>query len=157
MVVPLLAGPCRIGAYSLWNLSQDVGGTTIDASAIKAWLYVEGGISTIDDLMAYLVDYIVYGVIYGLIGASSTFSDYELTFFPSNVFCYQYNFYDDPTNANYAVPAKVASGDYETGTLFYSTVATYGKNQQSYPTQADITSCIAAYSGATAVCYSYTC
>ena len=110
-------------------------------------MYVDYSISEIDDLMVYLVDYIVYDIIYGLVGFSSTFT--EINFFPTNIQCYKWNFYDDSTNAAYAVPAKVTSGYMEPNTMFYGVNA-----GASYPTQAEISTCTAA---AGSNCYSYTC
>ena len=147
MVVPLLAGPCRIAAYSIWSYSQTSNGVTIDAGMIKAMLYVDYSISTTDDLMAYLVDLIVYGYTYPALGMSSTFT--EINFFPSDIMCYLYNFYDDSTSAYYAVPSKYTGGLMEPNTMFYGV-----NNQASYPSQSDITTCGTA---AGSNCYSYTC
>ena len=89
MVVPLLAGPCRIAANSIWNFEQVSGGVTIDSGMIKANLWINWEIESIDDLMSYLVDYVVYGKAYGLIGFSTTFT--EIAFMPSDVQCYNWN------------------------------------------------------------------
>ena len=117
MVAPLLAGPCRIAAFSIWNYSQTNNGTTIDAGMTKAMLYVDYNISTTDDLMAYLVDYVIYGKTYPALGMNSTFT--EIDFFPEDIMCYVYNFYDDPTHDYYKVPEKYTGGDYEPNTMFY--------------------------------------
>lgn len=143
MLVPLLAGPCRIAAYSIWNLSQVSNGVTIDSGMLKAMLYINWDIFSINDLMAYLVDYIVYGNLYSYIGLSTTFT--EITFFPSDLQCYKWNYYDDPTNANYAVPSKTTAGDYEQNTYFYANGAS-----GAYPTQSFLASCGSS-------CYAYTC
>ena len=59
---------------------------------MQAMLYVEYQIKSIDDLMVYLVDYIIYGLIYPAAGLSTTFT--EINFFPSNLNCYLYNWWD---------------------------------------------------------------
>jgi hypothetical protein len=92
LVVPLLAGPCRGAAYALFTFTQDVGGITISSETMQAMLYVDYKIKSIDDLMVYLVDYIIYGLIYPAAGLSTTFT--EINFFPANLNCYLYNWWD---------------------------------------------------------------
>ena len=93
---------------------------------IKAMLYLDYKIYSIDDLMAYLVDYIVFGQMYPLVGFTSTFT--EINFFPTNIFCYQYNWYGS-SNAGASTPTKNTGGVMETNTMFYG-----ANNQASYPT-----------------------
>ena len=112
-----------------------------------AYLYVDYDIKNSDDLMVYLMDYIMYGVVYDLLGWSTTFTD--INFFPTDLLCYTYNQYDD-NDPSSSVPTKTASGNYEQNTGFYS-----WKLEAAYPTQAEITNCIASYSQA--YCYQYTC
>ena len=60
---------------------------------LRAYLWVEYDIEEVDDLMAYLVDYIVYGEIYGILNLKTTFT--EINFFPDDLFCYLFNFYGE--------------------------------------------------------------
>ncbi len=53
--------------------------------------------------MAYLMDFIMYGVIYDMFGWSTTFT--EINFFNSDLLCYSYNFYGS-TNAAAAIPSR---------------------------------------------------
>ena len=86
LFVPLMAGPTRIAANAIWNYSQEDNGVTIDSQVLRAYLYVGYDIKTSDDLNAYLIDFVVYGKIYDVLGLSTTFT--EIDFFPSDLFCY---------------------------------------------------------------------
>lgn len=140
--LPLLAGPCRIAAYSLTTLTQTVGSQTFGSGILMGYLYVGYSIKSADDLMVYLMDYIVYGVVYDMLGWETTFT--EINFFPSDLMCYYYNFYGTVSGN---VPLKVTGGDYEKNTMFYGL-----NSEASYPTQAEVTTCRSTYSGNTAVC-----
>ena len=113
LVVPLLAGPCRVAAYALFTFTQEVEGITISSETMQAMLYVDYQIKSIDDLMTYLVDYIIYGLIYPATGLKTTFT--EINFFPANLNCYLYNWWDGvSTTVN--IPTFKADGGKEPNT-----------------------------------------
>ena len=99
LAVPLLAGPLRSVAYVFWYAPYDVDTT---ADMVKAWLFVDYDIVTVDDFTNYLVDWIVYGKIYALVGFETSFPEIPLQDVDKYyVACFDYNNYDyenDPDN-----------------------------------------------------------
>ena len=81
IVGPLLTGPIRVIAYIFWNLSYTgststtSGGTTytvtMDATgAIKAYWFLNSGVTSFDKFTQFIYDIIIYGVVYPMIPSS---------------------------------------------------------------------------------------
>ena len=41
LVVPLLAGPCRVASLAFFTVEQEVNGITMDTTVLQAYFYVE--------------------------------------------------------------------------------------------------------------------
>jgi hypothetical protein len=63
--------------------------------------------------MAYLVDFIVYGNLYKLVGFSTTFT--EINFFPDNLLCYKFNWFQEGFGYS-SVPTLLTGGGKEPNT-----------------------------------------
>ena len=104
-----------MASYSIINIAQEKDSQVFGTGILMAMLYVEYDIKNAGDLTVYIMDYIMYGVVYDMLGWDTTFT--EINFFPSDLMCYVYNKYDDDA-ATSTVPSKNTSG-YETNTGFY--------------------------------------
>ena len=85
ILVPLLAGPCRVAALTIWTTTTN--GYSFDT--VKAMMYMKYQITTFDKFFGYFVNYLVYGMLYPAIGFSTTFK--QITFTPADVVCYNWN------------------------------------------------------------------
>ncbi len=66
VLFPLLAGPLRVVAYILWTMGA--GGEYPEDKMLQAWLFLEYGITSFDSFNGYWMDYIVYGMLYPIVG-----------------------------------------------------------------------------------------
>ena len=82
---PLMAGPCRVLAWTIWNTK--IGDFSFDT--VKAMLYLKYQITTFDKFFGYTINLFVYGNLYKTLGWSSTFK--EINFKAKDLVCYDWN------------------------------------------------------------------
>ena len=85
IIVPLLAGPCRVMAHTIWTTKT--GEYSFDI--VKGMLYLKYGITNFDKFYGYMINYVVYGFLYKALGWKTGFK--EIDFFAKDVVCYEWN------------------------------------------------------------------
>ena len=75
IITPIIMGPLRVITYIIWTMSfsgtqsQTIGGTvysaTFDATgAVKAYWFLNSGVTSFDKFTQFFFDIIIYGVVY---------------------------------------------------------------------------------------------
>ena len=111
LLFPLLAGPLRVVAWTLWTTGESDQYPTNEM--FQAYLFLNNGITSFDSFNGYWVDYVVYGKIYPMIGLDVGFVEIDLQAIIDNgdeLLCYNLNGYG---TSGGGIPSRTDVGTFD--------------------------------------------
>ena len=109
LLFPILAGPLRVVAYIFWTAGE--GETEPFDEMFQAKMFLDYGITSFDSFNGYWMDYIIYGMIYPMIGLSVDFVEIDFAAILADgddLLCYNLNGYG---TSGGGVPDRTPTGD----------------------------------------------